>query len=289
MKYLKVDFNIKHTYADVFNMQDARDLIAAIAGEIGFESFEDSENGIIGYVQESLFNLAELKIAIDDFPIDGVEISFNTTDAEYKNWNSEWEKKGYEPIIIDDRCIVHDTKHPSIKKYPIDIIIDAKQAFGTGTHQTTRMIIRQLINMNLSGKALLDCGCGTGILSFAGIMCGAASAVGYDIDEWSTVNAKHNAEINNVKGFNVLLGDSSLLSNKITGPYDVVIANINRNILQADMPSFVSVMNHKAKLILSGFYEKDAKLLETQAETLGMKLDCKNIDDNWCCIVLEKL
>ena len=143
--------------------------------------------------------------------------------------------------------------------------------------------------MNLNGKALLDCGCGTGILSFTGIMCGAASAVGYDIDEWSTVNAKHNAKINKVKGFNVLLGDSSLLSNKITGPYDVVIANINRNILQADMPSFVSVMNHKAKLILSGFYEKDAKLLETQAETLGMKLDCKNIDDNWCCIVLEKL
>lgn len=289
MKYLKVDFNIQQTSADVFNMQDARDLLAALTGEISFESFEDTESGIIGYVQESLYNVAELEKTIENFPIYGVGISFKTSEAEYKDWNSEWENKGFEPIVIGDKCIVHDTKNIPAQKFPIDITIDAKLAFGTGTHQTTRMIIKQLINLNLHGKKILDCGCGTGILSFACLMCGAESAMGYDIDEWSTVNAEHNAKINNVKGFDVMLGDSSLLNNTITGPFDIVIANINRNILKSDMPSFVSVMNNRAKLILSGFYEEDSISLEAQAETLGLKLDSKDIDDNWCCIALEKL
>lgn len=289
MKYLKVDFNIKNTSADGFNMQDACDLLAAVTGEIGFESFEDKDYGIIGYIQEALFNFTELEATIANFPISGAEISFETSEAEYKDWNSEWENNGYEPIIIDDKCIVHDTKHMPLKEYPIDITIDAKLSFGTGTHQTTRMIIKQLINMDLHGKTILDCGCGTGILSFTAIKNGAKSAVGYDIDEWSTKNAEHNSEINNINGFHVLLGDASLLNNMIKGPYDIVIANINRNILKADIPNFVSVMNNGSKLILSGFYEDDAKLLESQAETLGLKMLNRNTDDNWCCIVLEKL
>lgn len=225
---------------------------------------------------------------LDDFPLADACISFHSKVAEYKDWNSEWEENGYEPIIIDNKCIIHDTKHTVNENYNIDITIDAKLAFGTGTHQTTRMIVTQLLNMNITGKKVLDCGCGTGILSFVAVESGASGATGYDIDEWSVNNAIHNAELNNIISFETLLGDASLLGNKITGPFEIVIANINRNILQTDMSAFVSVMTSDATLILSGFYDEDSVLLINQAKTFGMRLIHKATDDNWCCLVFKK-
>ena len=156
-------------------------------------------------------------------------------EAEYRNWNEQWENEGFEPIVIDGRCIIHDTKHPAGDKAPdsptLDITIEARQAFGTGTHETTRMIVGELLKMDLKGKRILDCGCGTGILGIVASKCGASEIVAYDIDEWSVENARHNAKLNGVKNMEVLEGDRNVLSH-VSGVFDVVLANINRNILR---------------------------------------------------------
>ena len=164
------------------------------------------------------------------------------------------------------------------------IEIDAHMAFGTGTHETTRMICSQLLNMNLEGKRILDCGCGTGILGICALKLGAASCVGYDIDEWSTDNTRHNAVINHVDDrLEALCGDATVL-NRHAAEFDVVLANINRNILLQDMQRFVSVMTPGATLILSGFYQSDCQMLEAKAQTLGLHPSSIKNDGDWACM-----
>ena len=165
----------------------------------------------------------------------------------------------------------------------LDITIDAKLAFGTGNHETTRMIVRELMNYDLEGKRVLDCGCGTGILSIVASKRGAKEVVSYDIDEWCTRNTEHNAQLNDVKNLEVLLGDAHVLSH-VSGVFDVVLANINRNILLADMPRFKEVMTHGSVLIISGFYEEDSMILAEKAGELGMSLRCANSENNWCML-----
>jgi ribosomal protein L11 methyltransferase len=169
----------------------------------------------------------------------------------------------------------------------ISIEIDAHLAFGTGTHETTRMLCATLLDMDLQGKRVLDCGCGTGILGICALKLGADSCVGYDIDEWSADNTRHNAVINHVDDrLTSLCGDSSVLSG-FAAEFDIVLANINRNILLADMPRFVSVMAPHSTLILSGFYESDCTLLESKAQQLGLKLIATKTDGDWACMVFQ--
>ena len=176
----------------------------------------------------------------------------------------------------------------------VEIEIDAHLAFGTGTHETTRMICGMLLDMQLQGLRVLDCGCGTGILGICALKLGAASAVGYDIDEWSADNTRHNAVINRVDDrLTALCGDASVLSNFTTTPddlssgFNLVMANINRNILLNDMERFRSVMVPKAQLILSGFYKNDCALLESKAQTLGLSLKATRTDGDWACLLFS--
>ena len=169
----------------------------------------------------------------------------------------------------------------------IKLGIQARNAFGTGTHETTQMIVGALLDIDLKGKRVLDCGCGTGILAITALKCGAADAVAYDIDEWSTENTRHNAEINGVADrIEVFEGNANVLSH-ISGVFDVVVANINRNILLADMPAFKEVMAHGGTLILSGFYEDDVPLLVEKAETLGLSLKEKKEEGEWRMVILS--
>ena len=174
---------------------------------------------------------------------------------------------------------------------PIDITIDAKLAFGTGTHETTRMIAECLLNKKLKGYSVLDCGCGTGILSFVASKCGAKSVTGYDIDEWSVRNAEHNAKINSVEDFRTFHGNCTLLTENEElinrGPFNIVIANINRNILIHDMPWFKGVMKEDGQLILSGFYEADAEIVIKRASEFGLAMIDRKIDKDWCCCVFQ--
>ena len=288
MKYLVAEFKIECQDGMI---QIARDLLTDALGEAGFETFEDTEDGIKGYVQESLFDENAMNDIISNFMLPDVSINANIQEAEYKNWNEEWEEAGFERININDSITIYDARHDDGNGIAsgISIGIETKQAFGTGTHETTRMIVSTLLKLNidLKGKRVLDCGCGTGILGIAASKLGASEVVGYDIDEWSSENAIHNAELNGVGNMKVMLGDASVLKS-VEGKFDVVLANINRNILLADMPAFVSVMADDSLLILSGFYASDVDLLIEKASSLGLsKIDSKS-DSEWTCLVLKK-
>ena len=281
MKYYEVNFNIE---APAELMQDARDILSALAGEAGFETFEDTDTGVKGYVQQALFDEDCLKTLIGEFPLPSCSVSFDTTEAEDKDWNEQWEQEGFEPIMVGDTIVIHDGRHLPENQTPISIEIDAHLAFGTGTHETTRMMVSQLMSLELDGKQVLDCGSGTGILAIAALKLGANKAVGYDIDEWSADNARHNAVINHVDDrFTSLLGDASIL-NDVEGVFDVVLANINRNILLNDMEAFVSKMAPHSTLLLSGFYEQDIPMLEEKAVSLGLKKQVQQHDGDWACL-----
>ena len=281
MKYFEVDFTISPYSAD------ASDVLAAMAGEAGFETFEETETGLKGYVQQSLFDVSVLKTALEDFPFEDTTISYDIREAEDRDWNEQWEQEGFEPIVISENLIIHDGRHLPDSTPDIAIEIDAKLAFGTGTHETTRMICSTLLELQPKGR-VLDCGTGTGILSICALKLGAQEAIGYDIDEWSVDNARHNAVINQIDNrFTSLLGDASIL-NKVEGTFDLVMANMNRNILLNDMPQFVSKMNADATLILSGFYTDDCQTLIEKAQTLGLTLQQQKEDQQWACLVLTR-
>ena len=302
MKYFEVEFTISPFSTD------AADLLAAIAGEAGFETFEETSTGLLGYIQQDFLDVNVLQESLEDFPFEGVSISYDIREAEDRDWNEQWEQEGFEPIVVkseevkSEKCpviVIHDGRHlPDLSPFalqfsPLTIEIDAHLAFGTGTHETTRMICAELISLltphsSLLVKRVLDCGTGTGILSICALKLGATEAVGYDIDEWSVDNARHNAVINQVDDrFTSLQGDASILLNKVEGMFDLVMANINRNILLADMETFRKKMADGAKLILSGFYTEDCQMLIDKAQTLGLKLTKQKEDQNWACLVFS--
>ncbi|MBE6262511.1 MAG: 50S ribosomal protein L11 methyltransferase [Prevotella sp.] len=289
MKYYAIKFNIQ-TSNEL--MQIAKDLLTDCSAEAGCESFEETDNGIIAYAQQEVWDKEEMDSQIESFPLDNTKITYTIEEAEDKDWNQCWEDEGFDPITVDNKIVIYDAKHTTLDelcsftdKAPIAIAIDAKLAFGTGTHQTTRMIVSTLLHSDIEGKRVLDCGCGTGILGITASKLGAQEVVGYDIDEWSVENTRHNAEINKVENMDVLHGDSTVL-NHISGVFDIVLANINRNILLQDMHQFRDVMAGNSKLILSGFYEEDVPLLLEKAKELGLEEYGRKTDKNWCCLAL---
>lgn len=289
MKYCEVDFKI------IPDIQVARDIVAALAGECGFESFEDTKEGLKGYIQAEAFEQDQLAYAMATFPIPDVKVEYTVNDVEEQDWNATWEETGFDPIVVNDTCVIYDAKkglapiHDQLEQIasPLLIGIEARQAFGTGTHSTTQMIVSTILNMDLKGKRVLDCGCGTGILSIVAAKQGAEEVVGYDIDNWSVENTQHNAALNQVS-VEVLEGDKTVLSH-INGMFDLVLANINRNILLADMSSFVEVLAQDGTLVISGFYDMDAPILEQHAKDLGLQLCQTLVSEDWCCLVLQRL
>ncbi len=281
MNYFEADFIIS-PYSN-----DASDLLAALAGEAGFETFEETEQGLKGYIQQSLFSEGTLMEAIQDFPIEGTTITYTIKEAENRDWNEVWEQEGFEPIYISDKLVIHDGRHLPSNSPKLSIEIDAKLSFGTGNHETTRMICNTLLELTLKDKRVLDCGTGTGILAICSLLLGAKEAIGYDIDEWSVDNAHHNAIINLVDSrFQQKLGDASVL-NKVQGQFDIVLANINRNILVSDLPVFRSKMSDDAMLILSGFYIEDCEILIEKANSLGLTLYQQKEEQGWACLVFS--
>ena len=288
MKYFVANFKIE---CEPELMQPARELLSAAACEAGFEAFEDTEDGLQGYVQRPLYNKEALDEAIADYMPEGARVTYDVEEVPDQDWNQGWEEEGFEPIGVSENLIIYDAKHTDMNMFAgndgvMRIFIEARNAFGTGTHQTTRMILRRLLGMNLNGKKVLDCGCGTGILGIVASRLGADRVLGYDIDEWSSENAKHNASINGVGNLDVMLGDASVLD-VVDEEFDVVIANINRNILINDMSAFKRHMKNDGCLILSGFYESDVPMLEKAAMDNAMSLKDVVTDEEWACALFE--
>lgn len=288
MKYFVANFKIE---CEAELMQPARELLSAAACEAGFEAFEDTDDGLLGYVQRQMYDKEALDAAIADYMPEGAAVSYAVEEVPDQNWNQGWEDEGFEPIGVSDNLVIYDAKHTDREMFAGDdgvmrIFIEARNAFGTGTHQTTRMILRRLLAMDVHGKSVLDCGCGTGILGITASRLGADPVLGYDIDEWSADNAQHNAALNGVENMSVMLGDASVLNN-VAECFDVVIANINRNILIADMSAFRAHMKQGAQLILSGFYEADVPMIEAVAKEHGLSLCDVVTDEEWACALFK--
>ena len=273
MKYLEVTFTVSPA------SETANDIIAALAADLGFESFVESPQGTIGYVPINLYDENALREAMTDFPMSDTSITFTTCEMEDKNWNEEWEKHFFEPIVVDSRCVIHSTFHKDYPKADFDIIINPQMAFGTGHHQTTRLIISYLLDINLQEKIVLDMGCGTSILAILASMRGAKQLTAIDIDEWCVNNSIDNLELNHIDNIKVFQGDASSLASE--GPFDIIIANINRNILLADMQHYVARMNQGGEIYFSGFYESDLPMIQAEAERLGLRYLSHRTEKEW--------
>lgn len=201
MNYLEVHFYIE-PYEEYIS-----DVLTAELGEIGFDSFSQTEESLDAYILESSFDESKLKSLLADFPFEAT-IDYKFTQIESKNWNEEWEKNFFQPIVIGNKCVIHSSFHKNIPKATYDIIIDPKMAFGTGHHETTSLVIGRLLEMELEGKTLLDMGCGTAVLAILAAMRGALNILAIDIDTWCTENSVENIAINNVRGIEVKLGDA---------------------------------------------------------------------------------
>lgn len=273
MKYIEVAFTVNPM------SEIACDVVASLMVELGFESFMASDEGTIGYIPANLYDEKAIGEALSDFPMPDTTVSFSSCEMEDKDWNEEWEKNFFEPIVIDDRCVIHSTFHKDYPKATYDIIINPQMAFGTGHHQTTRLIISYLLDIELEGKTVLDMGCGTSILAILASMRGAKELTAIDIDEWCVNNSIDNFALNHIDNIKVFQGDASSLASE--GPFDVIIANINRNILLADMQYYVARMNPGAEIYFSGFYESDLPMIQAEAERLGLHYIGHRIEKEW--------
>lgn len=276
MKYLEFIF---HTTPCT---ETANDVLSAVLGEVGFESFVEQADGIAAYIQKDLYNEDSLKEALADFPLPDTQVKYTYQEAEDKDWNEEWEKNFFQPIIIGDRCVIHSTFHHDVPQAEYDIVINPQMAFGTGHHETTSLIIGELLDNDLQGKSLLDMGCGTSILAILARMRGAAPCTAIDIDEWCVRNSLENIELNDVDLISVFQGDASTLEGK--GPFDVVIANINRNILLNDMKQYVRCMRPGSQLYMSGFYVDDIPVIQTEAERNGLRFVHHQEKNRWAAV-----
>ncbi|EJX08089.1 ribosomal protein L11 methyltransferase [gut metagenome] len=280
MKYLEFKF---HTQPCT---ETANDVLSAVLAEIGFESFVEQPEGIDAYIQTALFDETALKTALADYPMPNTTITYSFMEAEDKDWNEEWEKNYFQPIIIENQCVIHSTFHQDVPHATYDIIINPQMAFGTGHHETTSLILAELLETDLTGKALLDMGCGTSILAILARMRGAAPCTAIDIDEWCVRNSLENISLNKVDQINVFQGNASSLAQE--GPFDFIIANINRNILLNDMHHYVARMNPGAQLLMSGFYTEDIPAIQTEAERLGLTKVHHREKNRWAAVLFKK-
>jgi ribosomal protein L11 methyltransferase len=244
-----------------------RDVLASELAGVGYESFVETKNGLEAYIPANIFNETNLFDILKSFKN---EFKFNV-DKEIiksKNWNEEWEKNYFKPLIINNECVIRAPFHTDFPKAKYEIIIEPNMAFGTGNHETTSMMIELILENNMNGKTILDMGCGTGILGILASMKGAKKVTAIDIDEWSFNGTKENSALNNIQNIEVKQGNVSLLGAE---KYDFIFANIQKNVLIADLPVYAKCMNKNGKLFLSGFYENDIPDIKSAAEKQGLK------------------
>lgn len=272
--YLEFNFKIKP-------LQPWNEILMAELIEIGFDSFTEEYDGILGYIQKDLFKEEELK-NIYLLQNDEVEISYTYEEMPNINWNEEWEKN-FSPINVEDKVLIRAEFHDSDPNMH-EIVIQPKMSFGTGHHPTTHLMIQQMLDMDLENKKVLDMGCGTSVLAIFAKQKGAGRTVAIDIDEWSVENSKENAVRNNVE-LDIELGTADNLGKE---KFEIILANINRNILISDIPTYVSVLEDGGKLLLSGlcFFDVD-DILEVCTEQ-NLKLEKKIQREEWVSLLLSK-
>ena len=274
MDYTKVTFTLKPYSSDV------SDIMIALLGDCGFESFVETDFGFEAYIQSHLF---------DEETIKTLHIPFIETEFNYAieiiadcNWNEYWEKNYFSPIVINNQCVVRSPFHKNYPEVEYQIVIEPKMAFGTGHHETTSMMIEHILEMDMKNKEVLDMGCGTGILGILASMRGASKITGIDIDKWCTENSEENCRLNGITNMDIMLGDASLLSSN--KKFDIILANINRNILLEDIPKYKKVLKPDGVLMLSGFYNHDLEKIDKIAQLNKMYLKNKKENNQWVAV-----
>ena len=260
------------------------EVLSALTAEIGCDSFTDSEVGMNAYIPEKDFDASALEEIMNSVNFDE-KVSYVVNTIEDKNWNEEWEKNYFQPINVDNKCVIHSTFHKDYPECEYEIVIDPKMAFGTGHHATTSQMVSAILEMDMQGKSVMDMGCGTGVLAMLASLKGAEGIVAIDIDPWSYDNTLENMKINNIDNIEVKCGDASLLTE---GEYDVFLANINRNILLNDMHIYVARIKDGGTLLMSGFYLEDLPMIQEKAEELGLTSLHHRVKDNWTVAGFQK-
>lgn len=251
---------------------DITDLAACFLAEAGFESFVPDGSGLTAYAKkEECPTGSEIESLLARMPFE-VKCAVALKEIEGQDWNSEWEKNYFKPIVVGNECVVHSSFHTDVPVCSYDIVIDPKMAFGTGHHATTTLIMRRLLDMNVEGKKVVDVGTGTGILAILAAMRGAAEVTGIEIDPAAYVNAVENVQLNGCGSIKLIEGDASALEALPKAHADLLTANINRNVITADLPQYVESVKAGGELIFSGFYEEDIPVVRTAAEACGLEM-----------------
>ncbi|MDR2854084.1 MAG: 50S ribosomal protein L11 methyltransferase [Prevotellaceae bacterium] len=278
MNYIKITIPLNNAEDYIF------DILSQELAEIGFESFETSDTDFYAYIPENVFDNSQIVNILENF--DYAKIAdFATEKIISKDWNEEWEKNFFNPIVIADKCVIHSSFHTNVPPATYDIVINPKMAFGTGHHFTTRLMLAFILETDFEGKTLLDMGCGTAILAILAMMRGAKYALAVDIDDWCVENSQENILINKIENIDLLCGDVKVLKNR---KFDVVLANINRNILLADMVQYAECLNENGQLFISGFYDQDLPFLEKEAAKHHLQLIDTKVDNHWTAAKFAK-
>jgi len=254
-----------------------RDVLTAQLGEIGFESFLETETGIEAFIPVANFSDAEMEYVLNAFQ-DDFTFSINKEIIKSQNWNEVWEKNYFKPLVINNECVIRAPFHTEYQKAKYEIIIEPNMAFGTGNHETTTLMIETILENEMENKNILDMGCGTGILGILASMKGAKKVTAIDIDEWSYKGANENAALNKIENMVVKQGDAYLPGNE---KFDIVFANIHKNVLINDLPAYSEVLQPGGLLIMSGFYTEDIAEIKPKAESLGLKDNGFKTKNNW--------
>ena len=276
MEYTEIDIRLKPVVPFA-------DILVARLNEIEFESYCEDENGLRAYVQTHLLDENAVKEIINEVA-KLCELSYMITKVKQENWNKKWENN-FEPVHINDKCVIRAHFHAAFPDVEHEIIITPKMSFGTGHHETTFLVMNEMFAMDFKDKTVLDMGSGTGVLAILAAKLGATSLIGIDFDEWAYENAVENAQINAISTISFLHGDSNLIGD---ATFDIILANINRNIILQDIATYVKAMNTKSEILFSGFLKEDIPLILEKSEQLGLELvDSKN-KKKWQMLHLKK-
>lgn len=278
MKYIQLSLTVHPCNENI------TDVLSYQLGDIGFDSFIATPTGVEAYIPERDFSEEKLIELINDLLIDA-KVVYEFKVLEDKNWNEEWEKNYFSPLIVSDKCLVRSSFHVVEQKYEHEIVIDPKMAFGTGHHQTTFLMLQEILTLDLKNKSILDMGCGTAVLAILAAKMGATRVVAIDFDEWACNNAKENILLNEQPNIDVRLGTVDQINDE---DFDFIFANINRNVLLQDIQEYANSLKSNGTLIMSGFYLEDVPILKIECEKNNLTYQKLEQKDNWTAVVFTK-
>ncbi|MDR0507886.1 MAG: 50S ribosomal protein L11 methyltransferase [Dysgonamonadaceae bacterium] len=279
MDYYEIKINI------VPNTEINRDIIAAILADIGYESFVESGDGLNCFIPENLYSQEMLDSVLNTLPLPDINVKYSKSLIKEKNWNEEWEKHFFQPVIIDNQVIIHSVSHNDIPKLKYDIVINPEMTFGTGNHATTAMMVSCLLELDLNNRSFLDMGCGTAVLAILAKQKGANPVIAIDNDARACQNSIENIRANHITGIEVKSGSADLLINT---KYDIIFANINRNTLLNDAEVYSRCLNKGSFIFVSGFYKEDKNIITEKFLQHQLKFVSCREKDNWMAMQFVK-